>query len=233
MKVRSGARLVGRSERCYGAAMIRAILWDFGGVLTTSPFEAFRRFESDNGYPEDFIRRINAANPDNNAWAQLERNEISIEEFDRLFAAEAAAAGRPLAGRDVLALLAGDLRPEMVRALEICGAQFKTACLTNNVAFGEGPGMARESGIAGRIAAVMSLFDVVVESSVVGVRKPDPRFYLRATEALGVEPRECVYLDDLGINLKPARELGMKTIKVVDPEVALRNLEAETGLVLV
>ncbi len=212
--------------------MISAILWDFGGVLTTSPFEAFRRFERDNGYPDDFIRRINATNPDNNAWAQLERNEISIEEFDRSFSAEAAAAGRPLAGRDVLALLAGELRPEMVRALEICGAHYKTACLTNNVAYGEGPGMARGSGVARRIAEIMALFDVVVESSVVGVRKPDPRFYLRATEALGVEPGECVYLDDLGINLKPARELGMKTIKVVEPAAALRELEAATGLVL-
>jgi len=226
------ARLARHTGRCYGPEMIRAVLWDFGGVLTTSPFEAFRRFERENDYPEDFIRRINAANPDDNAWARLERSEISIDEFDRLFDAEAIAAGRPLAGREVLALLAGDLRPTMVRALEICAVHFKTACLTNNVAFGEGPGMARERSIAGRIAAVMSLFDVVVESSVVGVRKPDPRFYLRATEALGVAPEECVYLDDLGINLKPARELGMKTIKVVDPELALRDLEAATGLVL-
>lgn len=213
--------------------MIRAVLWDFGGVLTTSPFEAFRRFERQNGYPDDFIRRINATNPDDNAWARLERNEISIEEFDRLFAAEAAAAGRPLAGREVLALLAGDLRPEMVRALEICGDHYKTACLTNNVAFGEGPGMARENTVARRIAEVMALFDVIVESSAVGLRKPDPRFYQRATEALGVEPPECVYLDDLGINLKPARELGMTTIKVIEPAAALRELEAATGLVLV
>lgn len=212
--------------------MIRAVLWDFGGVLTTSPFEAFRRYEREHGYPEDFIRRVNATNPDDNAWARLERSEISIDEFDRQFAAEAEAAGRRLAGREVLALLAGDLRPPMVRALEICAQHYKTACLTNNVAFGEGPGMARESGIAGRIARVMENFDVVIESSKVGVRKPDPRFYQRATEALGVTADQCVYLDDLGVNLKPARQLGMQTIKVVDPDTALRDLQAVTGLAL-
>jgi putative hydrolase of the HAD superfamily len=212
--------------------MIKAVLWDFGGVLTTSPFEAFRRFERERGYPEDFIRRINATNPDDNAWARLERSEISVEDFDRLFEAEAAAAGRPLPGRQVLALLAGDLRPAMVRALEICARHYKTACLTNNVAFGEGPGMARESDAGRRIAEVMEMFDVVVESSKVGLRKPDPRFYERATAALDVAAEECVYLDDLGINLKPARQLGMRTIKVLDPAAALRELEAATGLEL-
>lgn len=212
--------------------MIRAVLWDFGGVLTTSPFEAFRRFEQENGYPVDFIRGINSNNPDDNAWAKLERSEVSIDEFDRLFDAEARAAGRSLAGRQVLFLLAGELRPVMVRALERCAAHFKTACLTNNVAFGDGPGMADNSQAADRIAAVMALFDIVVESSAVGMRKPDPRFYEHAVAALGVAPEECVYLDDLGINLKPARELGMTTIKVVDPEDALRDLEKALGIPL-
>jgi putative hydrolase of the HAD superfamily len=210
--------------------MIRAVLWDFGGVLTTSPFEAFRRFEQEHGYPIDFIRNINATNPDDNAWARLERNEISIDEFDRLFDGEARAAGRSLTGRHVLSLLAGDLRPAMVEALERCNARFKTACLTNNVAFGEGPGMARDDRTADRIAAVMGRFDVVIESSVVGVRKPDPRFYRQAIDALEVAAAECVYLDDLGVNLKPARELGMTTIKVVDPDDALRELEHATGI---
>jgi len=212
--------------------MIRAVLWDFGGVLTTSPFEAFQRFEQEHGYPVGFIRGINSHNPDDNAWAKLERNEVSIDEFDRLFDTEARAAGRSLAGRQVLSLLAGDLRPAMVRALERCAAHFKTACLTNNVAFGDGPGMARNSQAADRIAAVMALFDIVVESSAVGMRKPDPRFYEHAVAALGVGAEECVYLDDLGINLKPARELGMTTIKVVDPEDALRELEKAIGISL-
>ena len=209
--------------------MIRAVLWDFGGVLTTSPFEAFRRFERDNGYPVDFIRRINAKNSDSNAWARLERNEISVDDFDRSFDAEARAAGRSLRGRLVLELLAGDLRPTMVDALRLCAQRFKNACLTNNVAVGNGPSMAREEGTARRFAEVFALFDVVLESSKIGLRKPDPRIYRLALDALQVESNECVYLDDLGVNLKPARLLGVKTIKVVDPDDALRELEDATG----
>ncbi len=211
--------------------MIRAVLWDFGGVLTSSPFEAFRRFEWENDYPQDFIRRVNSTNPDDNAWAKLERSEVSLDEFDRLFEAEARALGRALAGRRVVELLAGDLRPAMVEALRRCKRHFKTACLTNNVAVGEGPGMARAGGGAA-IGEVMRLFDLVLESSVIGVRKPDPRFYQRALDALEVAPAEAVYLDDLGINLKPARAMGMRTIKVVDPDDALAELEHATGLVL-
>ncbi len=210
--------------------MVKAVLWDFGGVLTTSPFEAFRRFERENGYPEDFIRQINATNPDDNAWARLERSDISVEEFDELFDSEASHAGRSLPGRKVLGLLAGDLRPEMVRALDHCGEHFKTACLTNNIAFGKGPGMTQADSAASKVAEVMEKFDFVIESSKVGVRKPDPGFYERAIEALDVRAEECVYLDDLGINLKPARALGMTTIKVIDTAQALAELADATGL---
>jgi putative hydrolase of the HAD superfamily len=212
--------------------MIRAVLWDFGGVLTSSPFEAFRRFERQHGYPVDFIRRVNSTNPDDNAWAKLERSEIGLDEFDRLFDREARAQGHALAGRRVVELLAGDLRPSMVEALRRCAARFKTACLTNNVAVGEGPGMARAGGPAAAIAEVMSLFDFIVESSKVGVRKPDPRFYRCALEGLAVTAEESVYLDDLGINLKPARAMGMRTIKVVDPDAALAELEQVVGIPL-
>ncbi len=206
--------------------MIKAVLWDFGGVLTTSPFEAFARYERENGYPEGFIRKINSTNPDHNAWAKLERSEVSLDDFDRLFEEEASAAGKALPGRDVLPLLAGDIRPAMVTALKKCAKDFQTACLTNNIAVGEGPGMARDGGVVQRIAEIMEIFDLVVESSKVGVRKPDPRFYQRALDGLEVEAGQCVYLDDLGINLKPARQMGMTTIKVVDPDVALSELEA-------
>jgi len=212
--------------------MVRAVLWDFGGVLTSSPFEAFQRFEREHGYPENFIRRVNSTDPDHNAWARLERSEIDLDEFDRLFDTEARALGHALPGRRVLELLAGDLRPAMVEALRRCAASFKTACLTNNVAVGEGPGMARANTAARAIADVMALFDYVLESSKVGVRKPDPRFYETALSALGVEPREAVYLDDLGINLKPARAMGMRTIKVVDPEAAIDELETLVGIPL-
>jgi putative hydrolase of the HAD superfamily len=203
---------------------IRAVFWDFGGVITSSPFEAFRRYESERGLPQDFLRETNAVNHEHNAWAKLERNEISPVEFDALFLAETSARGHAVAGRDVLPLLAGNVRPYMVEVLKRVRDDYRVACLTNNIAFGQGPSMTLDGGVAGEIAAIMKLFDFVLESSKAGVRKPDPRFYEMACDALDVEPAEVVYLDDLGVNLKPARELGMRTIKVADPIVAIREL---------
>jgi putative hydrolase of the HAD superfamily len=210
--------------------MIKAVLWDFGGVLTMSPFEAFKKYEQKNKLPENFIRMINATNSDTNAWARLERSEITLEEFDREFEREARAAGHALRGLTVLGLLSGDLRPEMVEALRQCHEHFLTGCLTNNVHVSEERGMklSEERGVA--FKDVLSLFDVVVESSKLGVRKPDPRFYERACQMLEIHPSEAVYLDDLGINLKPARAMGMTTIKVTEPQQALEELGALLGL---
>lgn len=211
--------------------MVKAILWDFGGVITSSPFEAFNRYESERGVPENFIRGLNATNPDTNAWARFERSEITPQEFDTVFLAEAEAAGHSVPGSDVIACLAGDVRPQMVAALEKCAQHFKVGCITNNVSAGEGPGMARNHEKATQVAAVMDIFEVVIESSKVGIRKPDPEIYKLACKELGVEPADAVYLDDLGINCKPAHLLGMKAIKVVKPEDALSELAEATGLV--
>lgn len=211
--------------------MIKAVLWDFGGVITTSPFEAFNRFEAANDLPKDFIRSINATNPEDNAWAKLESSQINVDEFDELFAQEAREKGYEVRGQQVLELLSGDLRPEMVRALHIIKPRFKLGCITNNVKnAGEGPGMAKDTERAGNFATIMELFDHVVESSKTGIRKPDPRIYEIACEMLAVEPDEAVFLDDLGINLKPARAMGMKTIKVIDPGEALDELSAHLGM---
>lgn len=206
-------------------ANIRAVLWDLGGVVLSSPFEAFNRHEHEHGLPRDFIRSVNARDPHSNAWARLERSEITTDEFDVLFAAESRALGHEVAGAAVLALLAGELRPQMVAALaRVRELGFLTACLTNNVL---------PSGDGGpAMSAVLGMFDAVIESSKVGVRKPEPRFYELACETLGVEPVECVFLDDLGVNLKPAAAMGMRTIKVVDPGVALEELSALIGLAL-
>jgi putative hydrolase of the HAD superfamily len=204
--------------------MFRAVLWDFGGVLTTSPFDAFNRYEAERGLPKDFIRRVNATNPEHNAWAKLESSAISAAEFDAAFEAESRAAGHPIPGRAVMELLSGDLRPRMVNVLQHCKIRFKVACLTNNVKSGEGPGMARSSERAQRIQQVMDLFDVVLESSKEGIRKPNPAFYLRACTLLQIQPHEAVFLDDLGINLKPAKELGMTTIKVISESQAIADL---------
>lgn len=212
--------------------MIRAVIWDFGGVLTTSPFEAFNRYEAERGLPKDLIRGINATNPDTNAWALFERNEVTLDEFDRLFDMEAHALGHHLPGKDVVALLSGDLRPRMVEALRRISARLVTGCITNNVRHGAGAGMSRTAEQAAGVAQVMSLFKVVIESSKVGVRKPSPEIYRMACDALEIEPHEAVYLDDLGINLKPARALGMRTIKVIDPDAALKELEEIVGFPL-
>ena len=212
---------------------VKAVLWDFGGVITTSPFDAFKRYEADRGFPLNTIRQINATNPDNNAWARFERAEIDSTAFDSLFAEEAAAVGHQIPGADILALLSGDIRPAMVAAIDaIKAAGFRTGCITNNVPSGHGAGMARDASKAAEIASIMARFDHVIESSKVGIRKPDPLIYLMMCDALGVAPGACVYLDDLGINCKPAATLGMHAIKVMGEQQALSELADIVGLAL-
>jgi len=209
--------------------MIEAVIWDFGGVLTTSPFEAFARFENERRLPADIIRRTNAANHFENAWAKFERAEVDLATFDALFAAESLALGAEVRGRDVVPLLSGDPRPEMVEALRRIKQRFKTGCITNNL---PANAIGSSGGRALYVAETMALFDHVIESAKIGLRKPDPRIYRMMTDALDVDPKNCVYLDDLGVNLRPAREMGMTTIKVIDAPQAIRDLEAATGLAL-
>ncbi len=209
-----------------------AVLWDFGGVILSSPFEAFNRYEGEAGLPRDFIRSLNARNPDSNAWAKMERSEVSLDGFVALFEEEARQQGYTLDGWRILQALSGDIRPQMVEALRRCKAAFRVACITNNMKSGEGPGMARSPEKAQAVAEIMALFEHVVESSKLGLRKPDPLIYQHACDLLGVPPERCVYLDDLGINLKPARALGMRTIKVGDPDAAIDELQAMVGIPL-
>lgn len=207
-----------------------AVIWDFGGVITSSPFEAFAQFETANELPRDFIRSINATNPDTNAWALFERSEIDADAFDAAFQAEATARGHSVRGAEVLALLAGDIRPEMVAVLQrLIDEDYKIGCITNNVKSGSGAGMARSKEKAAAVEAVMELFSHVIESSKVGIRKPDPEIYKMACTALNVTPERAVFLDDLGVNLKPARALGMATIKVSGAEQAISELETLLG----
>lgn len=204
---------------------ITAAIFDFGGVITASPFEAFNRLEAERGLPRDLVRTINATDPDGNAWALLERAEIDRAAFDSRFAAEAAALGHQLRGADVLAVLAGAIRPGMVAALDaIRAAGLKLGCITNNVPGGSGPAMANDAQSESRYAAIFDRFDHVIESAKAGVRKPDPRIYAMMCEALAVTPQQCVYLDDLGINCKPAAAMGMVAIKVTGEAQALKEL---------
>jgi putative hydrolase of the HAD superfamily len=203
--------------------VIRAALFDLGGVIFTSPFDAFARYERERGLPVGFIRSVNAANPGDNAWARLERGGISFDEFCGLFQTEARALGGEIDAREVMELVEGDVRPEMVEAVRRCHERLKTGLLTNNWVAADGPR---------KIEPALRHFDVVIESSRVGVRKPDPRFYRMACDQLGIEPAEAVFLDDLGVNLKPARDMGMATIKVVDPARAIDELEGVVGFPL-
>jgi putative hydrolase of the HAD superfamily len=212
---------------------IAAVIFDFGGVITSSPFEAFNRLESERGLPQDFVRKVNAIDPDSNAWARFERAEVTAAEFDALFAAEAKTQGHDLSGRDVLSVLAGTVRPAMVRALDqLKAAGFRIACITNNVPTGHGAGLARSTDRSDELEQIFARFEHVIESSKAGVRKPDPRIYLMMCEKLGLEPTDCVYLDDLGVNCKPAAQLGMAAIKVTGETQALADLSALVGLAL-
>lgn len=208
----------------------RAVIWDFGGVITSSPFEAFNRLEAERGLPRDFVRQVNAANPDSNAWALFERAEIDAASFDALFAREAEALGHRLEGSAVLAVLAGAVRPRMVRALDrLKAAGYRLGCITNNVPSGHGAGMARSSDGRDELEQIFARFEHVIESSKAGVRKPDPRIYMMMCEALGIAPAQCIYLDDLGINCKPAALLGMHAIKVTGEAQALADLAGALG----
>jgi len=212
------------------SATVSAVVFDLGGVITESPMLAFAAYEAEAGLPDGLIRRLNSTDPDTNAWARYERNELDVEGFVDTFEAEALAAGHRVDARRVLAALSGEVRPAMVEAVRrLREAGLPLGMVSNNVA-----PMER----TGRLAELLDLFDAVVESSVEGVRKPEPEIYRRAltrlSEAVGRELAfsDCAYLDDLGINLKPARALGMHTIKVADPAVALAELSALVGFPL-
>ena len=205
---------------------IKAVFWDFGGVITTSPFDSFNKFELENKLPTGFIRSINATTPKNNAWAKLEKSEISLEEFNKLFFKESSDQGYGIHGTDVINLLKGEIRPEMVIALKNIKGKLIQACLTNNIKALNEEKIKNNKSIAGSITdEIFQLFDFVIESSKINVRKPEPNFYLLACKKANVVPDEAIFLDDLGINLKPARELGMNTIKVIKSMDALKELQ--------
>lgn len=209
---------------------VSAVVFDLGGVLTESPLTAFAAYEAEAGLPEGLIVRVNSTDPDTNAWARFERSELDAAGFSAAFEAEASALGHRVDAARVLAALRGELRPAMVAAVRrLRAAGLPLGLLSNNVA-----PMER----TGALGELLALFDAVVESSAEGVRKPEPEIYRRAlarlSEAAGrpIEAAGCAYLDDLGINLKPARALGFVTIKVVDPTAALAELSELVGFPL-
>jgi len=205
---------------------ITAVIFDLGGVVLGSPLHAIAAYERDLGIPDGFVNRVVVDTAPSGAWSRLERGELTLAAFYPAFEADCAAAGQELSAREMMARMqtASLPRPRMLAAIDaIRGRGIKTAALTNNWA-SEDP----EAGTG----ALRKHFDVFIESSVVGLRKPDPRIYELACSELGVAPGQAVFLDDIGSNLKTARALGMQTLKVTDADAALAELEAILGFPL-
>jgi putative hydrolase of the HAD superfamily len=204
----------------------RAVIFDLGGVVLGSPLEAIARYERDRAIPANFVNRVVADTAPGGAWSRLERGELSIERFYAAFERDCANAGHEIDARELMARMAESSapRPHMLEAIrQIRSRGLKTGALTNNWVIEDRPApdvMLRDH------------FDAFVESSAVGMRKPDPRIYEYTCAALGVAPEQAVFLDDIGRNLKPARGLGMATIKVEEPAAALAELGALLGFEL-
>jgi putative hydrolase of the HAD superfamily len=207
----------------------RAVIFDLGGVVMPSPIDAFREYERNAGLPHRFISEVIVSGDESSAWARLERGELTLESFGMAFEEECAARGEQVRAADLLGALSGggEVRRPMLDAIAaIRAAGLKAAALTNNWVSDD------RVAISERMPALATTFDLVIESSIVGLRKPDPRIYELVCNKLGVAPHESVFLDDLGVNLKPARALGMPTIKVADPAEALAELERTLGFAL-
>ena len=214
---------------------LRAIIFDFGGVFTTSPVTNFGVYERENGLPQRFISEVIRANLNDGAFARFERAEMTLDEFDAAFAGETRAAGHEVTGRTLFSLLKLDFRPDMIAAhRRIRAGGFLTGCITNNMPKGGAEEWARDPKDRAVAAEVMAEFDHVIESAKAGVRKPEPRIYEMMCEALGVAPAEACFVDDLGVNLKPAKAMGMAVVKVPfdDYGQAIDELSALTGLIL-
>jgi putative hydrolase of the HAD superfamily len=212
----------------------RAVIFDLGGVVLPSPFDTFAEYERTHGLPERFIRGVVAASADHGAWARLERGELDMAGFADAFAAECAEAGGTVDALELMTAIGDGAgpRPEMITAIRTIRSHgLRTGALTNNWAPAV-PVPAADPGGRGGFAGLGDIFDTIVESAVEGLRKPDPRIYQLACARLDVTPAETVFLDDLGVNLKPARALGMTTIKVVEPATALAELSDVLGFPL-
>jgi putative hydrolase of the HAD superfamily len=211
---------------------IAAVVFDIGGVVQDSPLHAIARYERERGLPPNAINRVVVAAGEEGAWARLERGELTVQSFCAPFEADCRARGVAIDGRVLMERIAEASvpRPRMLEAIRrLRAAGLRVAALTNNWV-AETPGATASETMKARLAAH---FDVFVESAVVGLRKPDPRIYALVCDKLGLPPARVAFLDDIGRNLKPARELGMATIKVDDPEQALRELGALLDLDLV
>ncbi len=206
---------------------IQGVLFDLGGVVMDSPLHAIARYERDHGLAPNSINHTVVAAGEQGAWSRLERGELTVETFGAPFEADCRARGLAVSAARMMTYVEAATvpRPAMLEAIRrLREGRFRIGALTNNW-LKEGRRVASDD--------LRAHFDVVVESAVVGIRKPDPRIYEVACRELGVPPPRTVFLDDIGRNLKPARALGMTTIKVDDPIDALRDLGTLLGVELI
>ena len=203
---------------------IKTIIFDFGGVITNSPIEGFKLLEEKHGYDKGIITNINMNNPDNNAWAKSERGEIDINTFLEEFEKEALSIGQKINAKEILQQLYGSLRKNMINKIKLLSAskKYKLICLTNVL---KGVDIFTPKERVEAVKNVMSYFDIIYESYKLNMRKPEARIYQYILKELNIEPQETVFLDDLGMNLKSARKLGINTIKVIEPNDAIYELD--------
>ena len=198
---------------------VRAVILDLGGVVLDSPLDAIAAFEDRIGIPAGTVNTLVAASGDTGSWARHERGEIARDVFLAEFAAEFVARGHDVDTPTLMGEIDASIRvrPRVLRAVDrVRRAGFRLAALTNNwTPFGP-------DGLA-------THFDTVVESVVEGTRKPEPRIYEICLERLGVRPEACIMLDDLGPNLKTARAMGMRTVKVTSEDHVLAVLDELVG----
>lgn len=204
--------------------MIKTIIFDFGGVITNSPIEGFKLLEEKNGYDKGLITNINMNNPNDNAWAKSERGEIDIHTFLEEFEKEALEIGQKIDAREILQQLYGSMRENIINKIKLLSnsKKYKLICLTN-VLKGVDIFTPKERVIA--VNYVMRYFDRIYESYKLNMRKPETRIYQYILNEMNIKPQETVFLDDLGMNLKPARQLGINTIKVVNSKDAINELD--------
>ena len=203
--------------------MIKAVVFDIGGVVQDSPLHAIARYERDHGLPAHAINRAVVATGESGAWSRLERGELTLSAWCAPFESDCRALGVDVDAARLMTYIAqaGRARPQMLRAIaRLRERGLRVGALTNNWATDDP---------APPPNPLRAHFDAFVESRVVGMRKPDPRMYQLVCAQLDVTPPQAAFLDDIGANLKSARALGMQTIKVDEPERALRELGALVG----
>ena len=204
---------------------LKAVIFDIGGVLTNSPVVAIREYAVGEGVDYSVLGPMIADH--DLAWSRWERSEITAAEFHEQFESEGRERGITISAAGVMDAAFGGqaVRPRMVNVVRHLKGRVRLGAITNNV-------LREEAAPSERGFDLQELFEVVIESAKVGLRKPDARIYRMACEALDVRPEESAFLDDIGANLKGARALGMTTIRVDHTDSAIDELERALGFAL-